>query len=197
MTPQEKKAEAFAILAELSPGSANHWTIATTRLYEITLRDIPVDILYDAVLLCAQKDRFRPSPSDLRDAAHEITHKAQMNATEAHTAVVELICKYGSNAAPWLNDDGTVRPWMRRPGPPVELDDLPNAVRKTIDSFGGWIAICELDTPSSVFRAQFLKAYEGFTVSRADIDTRAAQRRFESQHAKVIGEPVKKLENKK
>jgi hypothetical protein len=166
-------------------------------MYNVGLNDLPGDIIYEAVMLCIQRETFRPSVATIRDAAYEITHQSQMNATEAHSAVVALIHRYGSNAAPWINDDGTVRPWMRRPGPPTELDDLPAAVRKSIDSFGGWIAVCETTSPSSIFRSQFIATYDALTVSRADIDTRAAQRRFEAQHKAMISSQWKELEGGK
>lgn len=134
----------FRLMTALFPQSARHFenADAVTRdaWYEL-VKDIPKELLLEAVKSYAAGHVFAPSVAELRaEALKAARPELSMGADEAWGLVVQAVKKYGYTR------------------PMEALSSLPQIVARCVERFG-WREICLSDKPEAV-RGQFYKAFE-------------------------------------
>lgn len=174
----------FCSLLQNMPSSKDTpWQKSAILMYQLGLARIPNESfkrLAECVLL---RCKFRPSCAEIVELYHEISDtRTEMPATEALARTLKLVKKYG--------EYGALNPMIpsgngRLPGEPPELAQAPQAVRDTIDAFGGWVAMCREDCEPMVFRAQFERMYKAACAGAGNSDIREIRRQYQIEQAQV------------
>lgn len=144
----------LAVLAAAFP--ANKISAETIRVYQLTLQDIPVEVLQASALHLVTTNKFFPTVSEIRDAAHSIMLGVNRipTAFEAWEEVKQQIALCG--------DFYRYQIVMRRPEYSHPLVEKAVAIM-------GYRQLCESEN-TMVDRAHFFKVYEGiFQKAMADL----------------------------
>lgn len=179
MSDPKKITQAMAILTAAYPN--NKVTAETIRVYQLTLQDIPEDVLEQAILHITTTTKFFPTVAEIRDAAYIImvgTNKIP-SAYEAWKEVQDQIAKCGDY---YRYDDSAHVPEYSHP-----------LVEKAV-SIMGYITLCESDNIVAD-RAHFFKVYESLYARAVDEMKMLPQVRNFQQQYKLEGQ-VKQLAEK-
>lgn len=157
----------LAVLASAFP--ANKVSSETIKIYQLTLHDIPVDVLENACLHLVATNKFFPTVSEIRDTAHNIMlgmHKIP-SAFEAWEEVQRQISLCG--------DYYRYQIVARKPEYSHPL------VEKAV-SIMGYRQLCESENLVAD-RAHFFKVYESlFQRAVSEIKTLPSVRKFTDQY---------------
>lgn len=134
-------AKVVAILSASFPDSK--WGEATCRAYESALADLDFELASDAVRRIVATSKFRPSISEIREAAAVVAVGERRAGADAWGDVVKAVRYVGSYGAPKFDDPLTAR---------------------AVEALG-WRNLCLGDSSEASDRARFCEVYDALSAS--------------------------------
>jgi len=163
-----------------------------TQFYTIGLASLPDDATNPLLTAtttgcCDQAGRqFRPSVPQILAIWQSIARPMdQSSLTDDLAEIIRLIGKYGPAGS---KKRGFEDQWpiIRDYGDPSELALMSRAARSTVAAMGGWVAMCEDNSPSGVWRGQFTALYKAASQNQPTSQLLELRRQFQATQVKSI-----------
>jgi len=174
MTQQEGEEiilDALADIKAIFERNRREFSARTSRHFLDALRMIPVEfipaVIREMLFKPAQSGDFVhyvPEPSDVLAIAKRFTVQGQTTVADIAQEIFDKISSYGSCGV-WVEyerDDGTKGGYYAQGAPPLSLPAL-----EVVKALGGWIDLCQSETPQGVLIGHVNKAAESVLAKEA------------------------------
>ena len=156
--------DAIADIKAIFERNRREFSARTSRHFLDALKMIPVEIIpaviREMLFKPAQSGDFVhyvPEPADVLTIAKRFTVQGQTNPADIAQEIFDEIARCGIYGV-WVEHervDGTIGGYYAPGAPPISLPAL-----ETVRALGGWIDLCQSETPMGVLRGQISRAAE-------------------------------------